>query len=94
MGKELRDIIEISGFPTGKLSLLETEEYAGLLQEFAGEIRIAQIISPEALADTDIAFFACSPEIIEAYAASGVLPGASGRHYCSEEHWRAGPRDG
>jgi uncharacterized protein len=30
----------------------------------------------------------------EAYAASGVLPGAGGRHYCSEEHWRAGPRDG
>jgi aspartate-semialdehyde dehydrogenase len=71
IGKELRDIIESSGFPIGKLSLLETEEYAGLLQEFAGEIRIAQIISPEALADTDIAFFACSPEIIEAYAASG-----------------------
>lgn len=20
--------------------------------------------------------------------------GAGGRHYCSEEHWRAGPRDG
>jgi len=30
----------------------------------------------------------------EAYAASGVLPGAGGRHYCSEEHWRLGPRDG
>jgi uncharacterized protein len=30
----------------------------------------------------------------EAYAARGVLPGAGGRHYCSEEHWRAGPRDG
>ena len=30
----------------------------------------------------------------EAYAASGVLPSAGGRHYCSEEHWRAGPRDG
>jgi len=29
----------------------------------------------------------------EAYAARGVLPGAGGRHYCSEEHWRAGPRD-
>ena len=41
------------------------------MQEFAGEIRITQIISPEAFADTDIAFFACSPEIIEAYAASG-----------------------
>ena len=30
----------------------------------------------------------------EAYAASGVLPSAGGRFYCSEEHWRLGPRDG
>jgi len=30
----------------------------------------------------------------EAYAASGVPPGAGGRFYCSEEHWRLGPRDG
>ena len=29
----------------------------------------------------------------EAYAAHGVLPGAGGRFYCSEEHWRLGPRD-
>jgi uncharacterized protein len=29
----------------------------------------------------------------EAYAASGVLPSAGGRHYCSEEHWRLGPKD-
>jgi aspartate-semialdehyde dehydrogenase len=71
LGKELREIIETSAFPVGNLSLVETEEYAGLLQEFAGEIQITQIISPEAFADTDIAFFACSPEIIEAYAASG-----------------------
>jgi aspartate-semialdehyde dehydrogenase len=71
IGKELREIIETSAFPVGALTLLETEEYAGLLQEFAGEIRITQIISPQAFEDTDIAFFACSPEIIEAYAASG-----------------------
>jgi aspartate-semialdehyde dehydrogenase len=71
LGKELKEILESSGFPTGRLSLLETEEYAGLLQEFAGEIRITQIVSPEAFVDTDIAFFACSPEIIDAYAASG-----------------------
>jgi aspartate-semialdehyde dehydrogenase len=71
LGKELREIIETSAFPVGTLSLVETEEYAGLLQEFAGEIQITQIISPQAFADTDIAFFACSPEIIEAYAASG-----------------------
>jgi uncharacterized protein len=30
----------------------------------------------------------------EAYAASGVLPSAGGRVYCSEEHSRLGPRDG
>jgi uncharacterized protein len=30
----------------------------------------------------------------EAYAAGGVLPGASSLHYCSEDHWRRGPRDG
>jgi len=30
----------------------------------------------------------------EAYAARGVLPGAGGRFYCSEEHWRLGPQDG
>ena len=30
----------------------------------------------------------------EAYAASGALPGAGGRVYCSEEHSRLGPRDG
>jgi len=30
----------------------------------------------------------------EAYAASGVQPGADGRYYCSEEHWRLGPKDG
>jgi hypothetical protein len=29
----------------------------------------------------------------EAYAASGVLPGAGGRFYCSEEHWRLGPKE-
>jgi len=71
LGKELREIIETSAFPVGNLSLLETEEYAGLLQEFAGELQITQIISPGIFADTDIAFFACSPEIIQAYAASG-----------------------
>ena len=71
LGQELRELIETSGFPAGNLSLFETEEYAGLLQEFAGEIQITQIISPGAFEDIDIAFFACSPEIINAYAASG-----------------------
>jgi uncharacterized protein len=30
----------------------------------------------------------------EAYVARGAPHGTGGRHYCSEEHWRAGPRDG
>ena len=65
-------MLEDGGFPLGRLVLLETEEYAGLLQEFAGEIRITQIISPETLKDTDITFFACSPDIMQAYIASGA----------------------
>src|SRR5215510_3609146 len=72
LGKELKEMIEEGGFPLGKLVLLETEEYAGLLQEFAGDIQITQIISPEALADVDIAFFTCSPEIMQPYMASGA----------------------
>ena len=65
-------MIEASELPIGRLALLETEEYAALLQEFAREIRITQIISPNAFADMDIAFFACSPEIMNAYASSGA----------------------
>jgi aspartate-semialdehyde dehydrogenase len=72
VGKELRQMLEDGGFPMGRLVLLETEEYAGLLQEFAGEIEITQVISPETLADTDIAFFCCSREIMESFIASGA----------------------
>lgn len=72
LGKELQDMLEARGFPRGRLALLETEEYAGLLQEFAGEIQITQVISPEAFNEIDIAFFTCSPEIMRAYVASGA----------------------
>jgi aspartate-semialdehyde dehydrogenase len=72
LGKELREMLEAGGFPMGKLALLETEEYAGLLQEFASEIRITQVISPEAFEDIDIAFFTCSPEIMHSYVGSGA----------------------
>lgn len=65
-------MIESRAFPIGRLALLETEEYAGLLQEFAGEIQITQVISPEAFEDIDIAFFTCGPEIMQAYVASGA----------------------
>ena len=72
LGRELKEMIEEGGFPLGKLILLETEEYAGLLQEFAGDIEITKIISPEALADVDIAFFACGQEIMRSFVASGA----------------------
>ena len=72
LGKELRQMLEDRGWPAGRLALLETEEYAGLLQEFAGDIEITQVISPDALAEVDIAFFTCSPEIMQSYVASGA----------------------
>src|ERR1051326_1822901 len=72
LGKERQEMLEAPCLPIGRLALLETEEYAGLLQEFAGEIQITQVISPGAFDDIDIAFFACSPEIMRAYVASGA----------------------
>jgi aspartate-semialdehyde dehydrogenase len=72
LGKELQAMLEDRGLPIGRLALFETEEYAGLLQEFAGEIQITQVISPDAFEDVDIAFFTCSPEIMHAYVASGA----------------------
>ena len=72
VGKELKDLIQESGIPVGSVKLIDTEEYAGLLQEFAGQIQITQVISPSAFDNVDIAFFACSPEIMKAFAASGA----------------------
>jgi aspartate-semialdehyde dehydrogenase len=72
LGKELREMLEDRAFPIGKLALLETEEYAGLLQEFAGDLQITQVIAPDAFEDIDIAFFTCSPEIMHSYIASGA----------------------
>jgi aspartate-semialdehyde dehydrogenase len=71
IGKELKQMLEDRGWPVGRLTLLETEEYAGLLQEFAGDLQITQVISPNTLGDADIAFFTCSPEIMQSYVASG-----------------------
>ena len=71
LGKELRNLLEDQAFPLGKLTLLETDEWSGLLQEFSGEITVTQILSPEQLRDVDIAFFTCGPEIMSAYVASG-----------------------
>ena len=71
VGKELKDLIQETGLPVGNVKLLDTEEYAGLLQEFAGQVKVTQIIAPSAFDNVDIAFFACSPAIMNAYAASG-----------------------
>ena len=72
LGKELKEMLEGRSFPAGRLVLLETEEYAGLLQEFAGDIQITQVISPDAFDDIDLAFFTCGPQIMQAYIASGA----------------------
>ena len=72
VGRELRQMLEDGGFPMGRLVLLETEEYAGLLQEFAGQIEITQVISPDVFEDIDIGFFSCSPEIMQSYVSSGA----------------------
>jgi len=72
LGKELQEMLEARGFPVGRMTLLETEEYAGLLQEFSGEIQITQVISPSAFEQIDIAFFTCGPEIMQSYVASGA----------------------
>jgi hypothetical protein len=72
LGKELREMLESRALPIGRLALLETEEYAGLLQEFAGEIQITQVISPQTFEDIDIVFFTCGPEIMHSYVASGA----------------------
>jgi aspartate-semialdehyde dehydrogenase len=65
-------MLEGRSLPIGRLALLETEEYAGLLQEFAGDIEITQIISPNAFDDIDIAFFTCGPEMMRSYVESGA----------------------
>src|SRR4029453_14551335 len=72
LGKELQQMLEDRGLPIGKLVLCGKEEYGGLLQGFGGEIQITQVISPQAFDDIDIAFFTCSPEIMQSYVASGV----------------------
>jgi len=72
VGKELKDLIQESGLPVGNIKLTDTEEYAGLLQEFAGQIQITQVISPSAFENIDIAFFTCSSEIMRAFSASGA----------------------
>ncbi len=78
VGKELRQMLEDSEFPVARVALFETEEYVGLLQEFAGEIQITHVISPAAFDDIDIAFFACGPEIMDSYVASGgKFPGVT-----------------
>src|SRR2546430_12136000 len=72
IGKELRQMLEDRGWAAGRLALLETEEYAGLLQEFAGDLQITQVISPESLADVDIAFLTCRPVFLKTYVSTSL----------------------
>ncbi len=78
LGKEVRDLLERSDSFRPHLTLLDTDDYAGLLQEFAGKIEVTQAISPERLADSDVALLSCEPAIIEQYDQSGAaLPDAT-----------------
>ncbi len=70
-GKQLRELAD--GDPgSWKLELLDTDEYAGLLQEFGGEIEIVQVISPDRLSDVDAAVFTCAPSFLDDYVSSGA----------------------
>ncbi len=87
LGKELRRVLEEWPAPW-RLAMLETDAYAGLLQEFGGEIEIVQVISPERLEDADVAVFACSPELLDRYIELGAyLPPVT-------LDLTGGPRDG
>ncbi len=78
LGKEVREVLERNNSLRPHLTLLDTDDYAGLLQEFAGEIELTQAISPERLADSDVALLSCEPAIIEQYDQSGAtLPDAT-----------------
>jgi aspartate-semialdehyde dehydrogenase len=70
-GKQLRELLEADTV-AWKLHLLDTDEYAGLLQEFGGEIGIVQVISPERLRDADAAVFTCAPAFLDEYVTSGA----------------------
>ncbi len=72
IGKDLRDLLADKAAPDFQLTLLDTDEYAGLLQEFRDQIQIVNMISPERLRSADIAVFACSPELLEQYVESGL----------------------
>jgi aspartate-semialdehyde dehydrogenase len=71
VGKELREFLE-SDSQDWNLTLLDTDEYAGLLQEFAGKIEIVNVISPKRLADVDVAVFTCAPQFLKEYLDSGA----------------------
>jgi aspartate-semialdehyde dehydrogenase len=71
IGKELRQVLEESTIPW-QLIMLDTDEYAGLLQEFGGKIEIVKVISPEHLEDADVAVFACAPQFLKEYLDSGA----------------------
>jgi len=74
VGKQLREILDQDG-DRWRLTMLDTDGYAGLLQEFGGEIEIVQVISPDRLEQVDCAVFACDPSFLDQYlAGKAYLP--------------------
>ena len=75
IGKALRELLEEDG-GDWNLTILDTDEYAGLLQEFRNEIEIVRVISPERLEQVDAAVFTCAPDFLNEYLDSqAYLPG-------------------
>jgi aspartate-semialdehyde dehydrogenase len=73
VGRELqRWLGTTSEGPKYRLSLLDTDEYAGLLEEFQGAVQIVQVISPTRMENADAAVFTCSPELMDQYVSSGA----------------------
>lgn len=70
-GKQLRELVDQDP-GDWKLQLLDTDEYAGLLQEFGGEIEIVQVISPDRLRNVGAAVFTCAPSFLDDYVSSGA----------------------
>ena len=80
LGKELRELIESSDFRSGNSRCSKPKSMQDCFRSSPAKSESRRSSRRKRFADTDIAFFACSPEIIEAYAASGsAFPGSDDR---------------
>ena len=66
-GKEIKTALEEQDFPIHRLVLLDADETAGQLTEFAEEPAIIQSIHPDQFANIAVVFFACSANFTEQY---------------------------